>query len=581
MAPKKKKKAASNPARGFATVSLPSKAKVDDCAESVPADAGDTASISHEPGSLVGMTQPLKEASSFQNMTADQLELHFEDAELQNMVEKSAERSKQVAARQVARLDIERRTLRAQAMPLETDDWLTEALAEEILNLYHSSDGEHERILRLPQLGKEVQEDELLAKLWTLQQVLKLLHVPHQEQVLRHVVSLASDCILTSKDYIWGLEDALDWLALHASPEELPSYRPTISSSRPFQSECSVPPSSSEGSRATSPKRTVNGGSRMPFTESTATSTPMSTRANTADHSDTQLAPSTDTDSSTDEDNDPDALVSRYIDAKLQLVKSEPEFQDDESRTTESKHETGLKPSQVNRLRRRVETIERDILFDHDRANAQLVETLNDLRKDVLKCRAERRGKKPLAEDNPAPMSPQATPDSPETAPDLADAEDSIEELFGDLFTSAETFPPKKEHNCQEEGNGSMLLVDFGKWAGLSPRKVLEDLCRTRYASMILVSRARCPQTSSNSIRSQIWLCELSESSLSGLGLFGAIVMMAHLLTLLQRYWMQGIISLDLFRKILEPTQSPDQVVSASFAGDFHQCASLEALVSN
>jgi ATP-dependent RNA helicase DHX29 len=483
MAPKKKKKPASNPARGFATVSLPSKAKIDDGAseaENVHAEAGHAESATHESQSAVDSSQPLNKSSSFQDMTADQLEFHLEDAELQNIVDRFAERSKREAARQVARIETERRTLRAQAMPLETDDWLTEGLVEEIFHLHQSSGDEHGRQTKLPQHGQEMQQDDLLVKLWTLQQVLRSLHFPHEERVLKHVVSRSSDCILSSKDYIWGLEESLDWLALHADPEELPSYQLSIPSSRPFQGEYSAPPSSSEGSRATSPARKVIDKLTIPIIESTTTATSSSTKANSTDHSNLQLASSADTDDSADDDNDPDGLVSRYVDIKLQLLKLEPEFQYETSPTRESEHEKGLKPSQVSRLRRKLETIERDILFDHDKANAQLNETLNQFRANIWTRRKERRAAKQLTENNPLAESPQATSKSSEAASDPAEAEDAVDGLLGDMFTSAENFLPKREPNAQNEDDGSVLLVDFGKWAGISPRRVLEDMCKTR-----------------------------------------------------------------------------------------------------
>ena len=97
MAPKKKKKAASNPARGFTTVSLASKAKVDDAvSESEPAPTyfGSVAQSGSESRGTAGVSQSLLESSSYQVMTADQLEVHLEDAELGNIVEKSAERAK-------------------------------------------------------------------------------------------------------------------------------------------------------------------------------------------------------------------------------------------------------------------------------------------------------------------------------------------------------------------------------------------------------------------------------------------------------------------------------------------------------
>ena len=96
MAPtKKKKKPASNPARGFATVSLPSKAKVGEGASEAGREESEVEnhqSIGQDAGVAFDNTQPVQESSSFQGMTADQLQTHFEDAELQNIVEKAAER---------------------------------------------------------------------------------------------------------------------------------------------------------------------------------------------------------------------------------------------------------------------------------------------------------------------------------------------------------------------------------------------------------------------------------------------------------------------------------------------------------
>ena len=480
MAAKKKKKPTSNPARGFTTVSLPSKAKVDDGASEasiVPTDTGSAEPLGHARQGAVGAAQPPQETSSIPGMTPDQLEEHLEDAELQNIVEKFAERSKREASRQMARLETERRTLRAHAMPLETDDWLTEALVEEVFKMHHSD--ELAGPFRMPQNDKELQQDDLLVKLWTLQQVLKLLHVPHAERVLKHVVSHRSDRTLSSKDYIWGLEESLDWLALYAKHEKLPSYQPYMPSSRPFQNEYSAPTSSNEGSRATSPIRKINEGSRITFVDSTSTTTGVATYAKNADPSDVQPVSSSDSGDSTDDDNDPEGLVSNYIDNKLQLLKLEPEFQF-ESSTMDSNGEKGLKPSQVSRLRRKVETIERDILFDHDKANAQLNDTLNQMRADISRRRADRRAIKPFAKDNPRAASPQETTEGSDALLDAVEAEEAVDGLFGEMFTPAETFTTRDDRKAQNEDDGSMLLLDFGKWTGVSPRRVLEDTCRTR-----------------------------------------------------------------------------------------------------
>jgi hypothetical protein len=172
--------------------------------------------------------------------------------------------------------------------------------------------------------------------------------------------------------------------------------------------------------------------------------------------------------------------VSRYIDAKLQLLKLGPEFQFETSITGDSEHEKRLKSSQVSRLCQRVETIERDILFDREKANTQLNEQMNQLRAEMSRRRAEQLAPKPLAEKTLGAASSQGTQQELETAPNSAEAEDTAGGLFEDLFSPVEPFVPSHDCKTENEDDDLMLLVDFGKWVGASPRRILEDVCKTR-----------------------------------------------------------------------------------------------------
>jgi ATP-dependent RNA helicase DHX29 len=228
---KKKKKPASNPARGFATVSIPSKVKPAD--SSGPASTVDSKSVSEsERPTPAEPTQPApqpNEAPSLQNYTPEELERHLEDAELQILVEKYAAKCKSDAVRQAAKLDTEKRVLRQQAVPVNLLEWLPSDVVNSILSL-----AEAEEQGLIPQSVRDakrtVSEDDLCMKLWTLKDtLLKLGFLENRvEEALKHVlVYYAGNFSVTNRDVVCNLDEALEWLAMHCKPEELPSYTQT------------------------------------------------------------------------------------------------------------------------------------------------------------------------------------------------------------------------------------------------------------------------------------------------------------------------------------------------------------------
>ena len=169
MAPtKKKKKAFSNPARGFATVSTPSK-RVDESPPDVNGNretpSCDDKLVNPEPeAQQLGSSE--HGASNLQHMTPEELEQHLEEAGLQSLLDLHGQRSKKDASRQVARLETERRSLRQGGMVLETDGWLNQVLGE-ILELARSSFS----ALNITQTVEQpLNETDLCIKLWSVQQ---------------------------------------------------------------------------------------------------------------------------------------------------------------------------------------------------------------------------------------------------------------------------------------------------------------------------------------------------------------------------------------------------------------------------
>ncbi len=241
MAPnKKKKKPASNPARGFATTSIASKPKVvDDVQESNPilpnqdlllSDVGQSHSSTDKPGS-----QFLRDSSKeLHELSPEELESQLEESDIQLLLEKNGEKSKKDAFRQVSKLRAERRMLRPQAQHLNTLGWLPPELMQQVVHLLRTqySDVDSNVEYGERQSVSNISEDDMVIKLWTLKQVLFQTGFSQERTNLAVCHLLTKDHPVrslnfnTGKDYVWGLEDALDWLTLVCESEEMPGYEP-------------------------------------------------------------------------------------------------------------------------------------------------------------------------------------------------------------------------------------------------------------------------------------------------------------------------------------------------------------------
>jgi ATP-dependent RNA helicase DHX29 len=81
-----------------------------------------------------------------------------------------------------------------------------------------------------PASGKMLPEEDVIARLWTLQQTLEGVGFPSDraQAVSQFILDISSTISVSNKDMIWGLEEALEWLARECPAEELPSYEPKV-----------------------------------------------------------------------------------------------------------------------------------------------------------------------------------------------------------------------------------------------------------------------------------------------------------------------------------------------------------------
>jgi ATP-dependent RNA helicase DHX29 len=236
MAPnKKKKKAAANPARGFATTSLPSRSKAADVDETnengsdiKPLTTEDVSTKDNAKHSDVNLAEGSKGAvtggpKEINEMSPEELEDHLENAELEDLVEQHAARCISEANRQASRLETEQRQLRSLSYRLSTYSWLPNEIVAELYDM-DGTDSRHTPPSATAGSSFDKQE-KLLLDLWTLKRTLEALLLPAVDDALSHVAKLAVyGQLAVNTDLLPGLLEALQWYGPSDFGSQLPDY---------------------------------------------------------------------------------------------------------------------------------------------------------------------------------------------------------------------------------------------------------------------------------------------------------------------------------------------------------------------
>ncbi|EXJ80316.1 hypothetical protein A1O1_08458 [Capronia coronata CBS 617.96] len=460
MAPnKKKKKPAANPARGFATTSLPSKAKSVEQPNdtSAPEDRGSVVSAATPDSKPIDTNSQLSPASQgssdIKNMSPEELEAHLENSELEALVQKHAARSIADASRQVAKLETERRQLRSQAYRLSAYPWLADATVDEIVTFNAS-----ESLYVAPSgsaIAPILDEEKTLVDLWTLERVLESLNFPRVPEAIAHVAILATwGKLAIGTDSLPGLQEAFEWYASNTGPSELPSYE-------------SVPGSKPGLSGESTPMQTTS----EPPTVSQSRQSPASTPTNV---SESEKDSSPDISSDSDEDNDPAKLTEKYIRLRSLIW----EAQNTEPEQTQKS--TSRKQKRIARVTQRLQQLIRDPLFDEYEAEAAWsisqieleVQHQQRLREKAAKRREEMR--KETHEVKSSQPEPATAPSRQEDQ--LVGNTDTVADgLLGGMFEGVDEAVSTKEKASEQQ---DIKTIDFGRWTGVSPRRLLDDICK-------------------------------------------------------------------------------------------------------
>lgn len=459
---RKKKKPAVNPARGVATVSLPSKAKVE--AES----KGDESTESNEvqDGVLAFEKTPAKsdiidsKAANISEMTPEALEKHLEEAELQEIIEANSAPSQKEASRQLTRLDTERRTLRLNVNKLSTSSWLPEELIKELLE--SSQETQRQLISRGSAPDAAKLETDMTVKIWSLKRLLESLGLPRTDEALKYVLRLARvDAVGDEKDYMWGLPDSLEWYGHNADELDMALYetvdtRPNMDSRSPSVSRPVTPDVGAHEDGISAPNET---------------------EAETSPEADSSSEQGADS----DDDNDPSKLASKWLALRRCILRTE--------HGKSGNHSTSRAKARMLRLQKRLKNIESDPLFDSYDAEIAWRELLPQVFAEIqaenslLDSTQERTKIGPGVHLKSTTSRKHSERKEIETRNNARENEHDQQELdvvFGDMFTAPESYKASTILASETEVGLDVRLVDFGKWSGLNPRRVLEETCKIR-----------------------------------------------------------------------------------------------------
>lgn len=499
---KKKTKPAANPARGYATTSTVSKTRVEPAdPDPTPSKKSTEAAKATAPTTQTpnGAEKAANAAEKKKELTPEEFEAQLEEEELQLWVNKHAQKTRRDAQRQKQRLETDRRVLRSAAESVNAKKWLPTELMDHILDLIQaegrfaasSTNSEGAPGTRM------LSEEDLTIKLWTLQQTLRAAGFPEDkvQGALQFVLDISTNITGIAKDSIWGLDEALDWLARECLIEELPDYdkhgKPgLVPAESPLPSGSSTPLLLEPEALQKAKSKKKNGPATA---RSSGTASPRK-----------QII-------TYDSDIEPDDLIPAYLDTKAKLFTIQRPQRDQvrKGRGPAQKLQSLSTPGgstddlETAKLLAKLDRIEKDPLFDRGLAQMQWEPKRIAFERDY----AENKKLQPEAEassnvlEGAAQSNGDASSDDEEddeeddevakeakrmAAEVLADDDQSLSDLFAALPTN-EVDADGKISTVMNNSDGSKVTIrDFGKWTGVSPMRVLEEACRSRDSSVKL-----------------------------------------------------------------------------------------------
>ncbi|KAH9864527.1 hypothetical protein J1614_010462 [Plenodomus biglobosus] len=483
----KKKKPAGNPARGFATTSIPSKPKLEKLAADTASIEAATAQTVPQDGAPPAVAPANESASPVAAsqleliQTPEELEAQLERDELQLLVEKHAPKVRREANRHATRLQTDRRVLRGQSHAMTVHDWLSRDTLDRIVALAQAESNDSNRRQGQQPLLKISSEEDTMARLWTLDLTLRELGFSndHIQPVLVWLCANAASIDATAG--VWGLQESLEWLALDHCEDYSFSYeeepkRPKVDMPEDARSEENPSNAGSEQDRKSAQMNNGTGRTLLPDLSAPGIATPVH-----VEDADIEV-------SDLDSDLELEELIPKYLEIKAKLYEIDPQLVETTSRKStrgDKSKKVGPAPPQspaTRKLLSQLQQLRSDALFDEYEAELRWPTRRNEIAQNqaAQRLRLESRPASSGNDNNAMATEPdvEVTPDTASDGASMSDMNDD-DILLGDMF-SAVSEAPVTQSQSPDNTSSDVVLREFGKVSGLSPRKVLEEAIRSR-----------------------------------------------------------------------------------------------------
>ena len=183
-----------------------------------------------------------------------------------------------------------------------------------------------------------------------------------------------------------------------------------------------------------------------------------------------------------DEYLEPETLISKYLALQSQILQLQPNFLTREPTNSKPRpREKKIEPiPKVAKLLAKVNKLKSDILFDEEEASIRWL----TLREEIAQVSAERR-KYQLDQSIHVDSAAAVKASSRGAAVSERGEDDEHFDMMGDLFSSLPEITSDPDTGAsnlvsRDTIGRTITIRDFGKWAGVNPRRVLEEACKAR-----------------------------------------------------------------------------------------------------
>jgi ATP-dependent RNA helicase DHX29 len=194
---------------------------------------------------------------------------------------------------------------------------------------------------------------------------------------------------------------------------------------------------------------------------------------------------------------DLDELIPTYLKIKGKLYEIDPSLVETptkkQSKGSKAKKGSSNRPPSSPKARKllsQLQQIASDPLFDEYEAEAQWPARRNQIAQDRATRRQEQSDQPEAPQDEDEPkvaveaVAPKSGPATTVNAPN--DNEDEVD-LLGGMFSAVPDVLEPRQAESDTAVSENVTLRDFGKFSGLTPRRLLEEAVRSRYVISIVL----------------------------------------------------------------------------------------------